>query len=168
VDYNDKIVASGIPGIQIRHSHDLQAIKNQGFDLIIASAIIEHIPYPADSLAIMFSCLNQEGFFYARTPYVLPLLKAAQHVGISLDFTYPSHLHDLGPEFWDNIILELGINGNFTIKSQPSMVETTFRESIPRAILTYLLKFPWRFFPRSYKYIGGWEIFIKKEKEKNR
>lgn len=168
VDYNDKTVASTIPGIQMQHSRDLQTIKNQRFDLIFASAIIEHIPYPAESLAIMLACLNEEGFFYARTPYVLPLLKAAHRFGIFLDFAYPSHIHDLGARFWENIILESWINGNFAIiKSQPSMVETSFRESIPRATLAYLLKFPWRFFPRSYKYVGGWEIFIKKEKEEN-
>ncbi|NIM10825.1 MAG: hypothetical protein GTO45_02445 [Candidatus Aminicenantes bacterium] len=96
--------------------------------------------------------------------YVLPIIKAAHRFGLSLDFTRPSHIHDLGPGFWNNAILKLGIKGNFAIKAQPSLVETTFRESVPKATLAYLLKFAWRFFPQSYKYVGGWEIFIKKKK----
>ena len=160
VDYAE-IRKSETSEISLKHYSSLSQIGTEKFDLIIASAIVEHIPYPDPEIRKLFSLLKDNGLFYARTPYVVPLLRLLKRFGIQLDFTYPGHLHDMGPKFWDNMINKFSHDYNLKIlRSQPSKVETSFSQDFIRALLAYLIKSPWYLLKRFYCYIGGWEIFV--------
>ena len=102
--------------------------------------------------------------FYARTPYVLPLLRLLKRFGIELDFTYPGHLHDLGQNFWNNIPNMYRDFNLRILRSCPSIVETSFGQDFMTTLLAYIFKFPWYVLRGFYGYVGGWEIFIIKNK----
>ncbi len=160
VDYSETM-RSEVPEISLKHYSSLSQIDVEKFDLVLASAIIEHFPYPEEELTKLFSLLKENGLFYARTPYVLPLLRLLKRFGIEMDFTYPGHLHDLGQEFWNNITNKLYPDENLKIiRSRPSIVETSFNQDFIKTLLAYIFKFPWYLFRRFYGYVGGWEIFI--------
>jgi len=138
------------------------------FHIILASAILEHIPKLNAIVLDLISKLSSGGYFYARTPYVVPFKKMFK----TLDFTFPAHVHDLGPSFWnqfkDTFLVDWKV-----IFSQSSIVETQFHEAFMRTFLAYIFKFPSRLegqfssriILRPYwKYVGGWEVlFCKKE-----
>lgn len=135
-------------------------------NIIIASAILEHIPYVNKTFKQLFNLISKEGCFYARTPYIAPFMEIIQKI----DMTYPAHVYDLGADFWNRIIETFAISATI-VKSQPSIVETSFQQSCLRTIAAHLLKFPayierW-LFPKNkdilWKYVGGWEVFLKFE-----
>lgn len=160
VDYSETR-KSEVPEISLKHYSSLSQIDSEKFDLVLASAILEHFPYPEPEMRKLFSLLKEKGLFYARTPYVLPLMNLLKMLGMQLDFTYPGHLHDLGPKFWDNIVHKLYPDFNLKIsKSRPSIVETSFDQNFIKALLGHIFKFPWYFLRNFYGYVGGWEIFI--------
>jgi hypothetical protein len=47
------------------------------FHIVLASAILEHIPEVHDVLAGLFERVGAPGFFYARTPYIAPFTRAS-------------------------------------------------------------------------------------------
>ncbi len=167
VDYSETRI-SECPGIHLKHCSSLSEISDQEkFDLVLASAVVEHIPNPDIVLRKLFSFLKEDGMFYARTPYVLPLMGLLKRFGLSLDFIYPGHLHDFGPMFWDNLVNKLYRNFNLNLlKACPSIVETSFKQDFFKTLLAYIFKFPWRFFPRAYSLVGGWEVFIIKDSQR--
>jgi hypothetical protein len=99
--------------------------------------------------------------FYARTPYMLPIMKLLDFIGAHIDFTYPGHLHDLGQSFWENFFKKNATDFR-VLKSRPSFVETGFRQNFIRTLFAYILKSPWYIFRRNYSLVGGWEIFAYK------
>src|SRR5688572_18153190 len=94
VDYNkeDPFIKNDIDFQSFRDLKEVSGV----FDIILASAVLEHIPQLNSVLVKLYSMLKPSGFFYARTPYMVPFKKIIRH----LDFTYPGHVHDLGPAFW--------------------------------------------------------------------
>ena len=150
--------------IKIRFEPDLLII-NETFDLIIASAVLEHIPNCGTVLKKLWDLVKHGGYIYARTPYVVPLI----HIFPKMDFTYPVHLHDLGPGFWNKVIHTFGYHGEIIV-SRPSKAETGYRNHLIRTILVNLLKAPARLevllrgLPQQliWPYVGGWEIVLRK------
>jgi 2-polyprenyl-3-methyl-5-hydroxy-6-metoxy-1,4-benzoquinol methylase len=164
IEYSPKIIQHDDNNIKINHYVNLSQIENQKYELVIASAIIEHIPSPVQDVTTMLNALQRRGIFYARTPYILPLMKICKLLGLKFDFTYPAHVHDLGPQFWNRIFITLPLKGEYKIiKSNPSIVSTSFRNNFARTLIAYLLKTPWYIFKNSYNLIGGWEVFLIKE-----
>ena len=160
IDYAG-IKESDIPTISLKQYQSLSQIDGEEFNLIIASAILEHIPYPEADIRKLFALLKKNGLFYARTPYILPFYSLLQRLGVQIDFTFPAHLHDLGPKFWNKTVNKLYDNYKFrTLRSGPSMVETSFHQDFVRALVAHLFKWPWYLFRDFYGYIGGWEAFI--------
>lgn len=132
-----------------------------GFDIVVAGAILEHIPYPREALLALLNSLRMSGNAYFRTPAMSSIIKLASRVGVRLDFTYPAHLHDMGQAFWDRVITSLGLQKDFCLlRSRPSIVETAFRTHPARTAVSYLLKAPWRFLGSRYTLVGGWEAVI--------
>ncbi|MEN6461516.1 MAG: methyltransferase domain-containing protein [Syntrophomonas sp.] len=163
VDYNSQIKNINDSRINIKHHSKLNEINNQQYDIIIASAIIEHLPQPINELTSLLKLIRKGGVFYARTPYIFPILTLFNTFRLNLDFTYPGHLHDLGPLFWNNIINNLKLSEGYQIiRSAPSMVETSFKENFFRTLCAYILKAPWFVFRNKYKIVGGWEVFIRR------
>ena len=139
------------------------------YDLIIASAVLEHIPDLHSLMPLIFDALSAGGYFYARTPYAVPMRKLFK----SYDILYPMHVHDLGSKFWNNCIERLGLKKVRAYKSQPSIIRTSLRAAPLLTIITALLKLPAhlqvRLFPSPripllWKWVGGWEVCFYKPK----
>jgi SAM-dependent methyltransferase len=163
VDYNKSLVFPAHPRVTLSHASSFQEIpKGQHFDLVLASAILEHLPEPAEITRSLLARLAPGGYFYARTPYMVPLLRLLSHVHIAIDFTFPAHFHDLGQDFWDHILptLDMASREWTLVRSRPSLVETSFSDNFSRTLLSHMMKTPWWILRRSYPLLGGWEVFI--------
>lgn len=131
-------------------------------DVILASAILEHIPDPLLSLQQLFAALKASGILYVRTPAVASFLRAAGAFGQKLDFTFPAHLHDFGQRFWENILNLIPGGSEFEVlHSMPSLVETDFRHHPWHTVAAHIAKAPWRLLGRRYALVGGWEIVFR-------
>ncbi len=167
VDYNAQLVTPKSPRISLVHEPDLTKISSgPGFHVVLASGILEHLPEPADVTRRLLRSLVHGGYFYARTPTVVPLLRMLKRFGIAIDFTFPAHFHDLGQAFWENVINTLGLATSEwrIVRSRPSLVETSFSEHFLRTIAAYTLKAPWWVFGSNYTFTGGWEVLIQHER----
>ena len=129
-----------------------------GFDVVIASAIVEHIPYPREIILQLLDSLCAGGRAYFRTPAMSSIIKIAALFGVNIDFTFPGHLHDMGQPFWENVLAVLGVSSTFRlIRSRPAIVETEFRVHPSRTAIAYGFKWPWFVLRRRYSMVGGWE-----------
>jgi ubiquinone/menaquinone biosynthesis C-methylase UbiE len=163
VDHIDNFNKTDFKDIKINKFYKLSDIQSTNFNVIIASAIIEHLEEPAYHLALLFSFLKKNGFIYFRSPYILPLYLFLKKFGLNLDLQYPTHLHDLGFKFWNNLKewiknVELDL-----IVSQPSFVQTSFKNSFLKTLIAYFFKLPWYIFKNKYKLVGGWEVLYRKK-----
>src|SRR5258708_27559661 len=78
VDYNSDLSRSDSANITIRPRKELEEINGRQFDLVLASAILEHIPAPRQVFIDLLSGLRPGGIFYARTPSLAPILRIFQ------------------------------------------------------------------------------------------
>jgi hypothetical protein len=87
-----------------------------------------------------------------------------ERLGWRVDFTYPAHVHDLGPAFWNRILSYLPVDRTeFEIRAAgPSPVETAFRAAPLRTAAGYALKAPGYVLGSRYPFVGGWEVFIRR------
>ena len=137
--------------------------QDNQYDVVIASAVLEHIPYPADLFRALLRSLKPGGLFYARTPFVVPLLRLVPLSAVRKSlFTYPFHVHDMGQAFWNTVLDSLELTNFKMLRSAPSIVERTFGEAFAQALAAHLLKAPWYVFRNRYNLVGGWEVFIQK------
>jgi SAM-dependent methyltransferase len=136
-------------------------------DLVLASGILEHIPYPQSDLARLLSAMRPGGLFYARTPFAAPLFRILQRIGLPTDFTYPAHVHDMGETYWSNILsfLPSEFQHYSVVWAQPSIVETELRKNVMRTLVAHVMKLPWWILGSRYPFVGGWEVFIKRPPE---
>lgn len=136
----------------------------ESYDLVIASAVLEHIPDVNKQMLDLVSKLGPGGFFYGRTPFSIPL----KQLFSKYDMLFPFHVHDMGFEFWN------AFDGSFSltldyIASQPSIVESLLSEDPVRTVIAHSLKLPTRIElslrnsktlrrPPVWPYVGGWEV----------
>ncbi|MFT6396043.1 MAG: SAM-dependent methyltransferase [Bradymonadia bacterium] len=161
IDYAEPAEGEGIPIRNVKELGDATGT----FDVIIASAILEHVPDVGDVTRKLWTLGQPGSVFYARTPYWLPMLR----LKTSIDMTFPGHVHDMGPEYWNHFLSTLALRGEL-IASQPSIVETSFRQAPVRTALAHLLKAPSRLECRLrgtswrrpvWGVVGGWEVFAR-------
>jgi SAM-dependent methyltransferase len=164
VDSSRQAVDGADKRVAIKSHASLGDLGAEDFDVVIASAVLEHIPEPKDVILQLLDRLKAGGVFYARTPYISPLLKLCPFRAMRRRlFTYPFHLHDMGQAFWERVLPALNIAGSFRlIKSRPSIVESSLHDHFFRAVASALLKSPWHVFGESYGLVGGWEVFIQR------
>ena len=152
-------------GIDVEYVRRLSQVEGK-FDLVIASAVLEHIPRVAPVLGDLLEKIRDSGgSFYARTPYGLPLRRLYP----KYDLGFPQHVHDLGPSFWNRLMDRHGIRARLVV-SQPSIVESFLWERPVVTIAANILKIPgrverWiRHSPKDYlwNWVGGWELFLTK------
>jgi SAM-dependent methyltransferase len=156
VDYVE-CVASRDPRISIQAQRPGAPIPVA--DVILASAVLEHLTDPMESLTQLFRALGRDGLLYIRTPAVAGFLELATACGRQLDFTFPAHLHDFGQRFWENILNLIPNGSEFEIlHSAPSLVETDFRRHPWHTLAAHIAKAPWRVLGERYTLVGGWEI----------
>jgi hypothetical protein len=71
-------------------------------------------------------------------------------------------MHDLGQTFWEFYFTKEQRGAFQILESRPSIVETTIRKHFLRTLAAYSFKAPWYLLGKSYKCVGGWEIFVRK------
>ncbi len=163
-DYNTEPFQTKIPQIRLRHCFPLDAVKDKNFDIVIASAVLEHLPRPGRELRMLVEMTTPGGVLYFRTPWKYPLYHFLKRLGIILDMRYPRHIWDLGADWWKRIPSCLGIDSQLNcLKAQPSIVEKTLRDHFAMALGANLLKAPGYVFT-GWRFVGGWEILLKKRK----
>lgn len=153
--------------VELVWQRDLDAVEGS-YDLVLASAILEHIPDLRPVLSHLFRLMAPGAYFYARTPYVLPFVRLVP----GFDFTYPGHVHDLGPAFWNQILETFGVEACM-VASRPARVETSLRQDVLRTLAAHLLKLPTRLEvalrnrPRRllWPFVAGWEVVLRRPAE---
>jgi SAM-dependent methyltransferase len=159
IDLSDEPLTHG--QTPARRLASLDELAPGTFDVVLASAILEHIPSPREVLGRLLALVAPGGVFYARTPFAAPLLRVTRRLGLGGDFCYPGHLHDLGPRFWNQVIELIAPPGRWgVVASRPSPVETTLRATPLRTVAAHLFKAPWRLLGNRYPFVGGWEIML--------
>jgi hypothetical protein len=131
------------------------------FGIVVASAVIEHIPDPRDVLITLLNSLRVGGSIYFRTPAVCSIARLTSRLGVTWDFTYPEHVHDMGQAFWEKVLPSLGLNNRFSlVRSRPSIVQADFCSHPIKAAIAHMLKWPWYLLRSRYTMVGGWEAVI--------
>lgn len=160
----DKAITTPLPdSAKLRRVADLAVIEEK-FDIIIASAVLEHLKEPLPTLLSLIDLLSPSGLMYIRTPHIAPLLKVAGYLRIQVDFGFPAHLFDLGNDFWSWFVTsskykEVGVK---VLKQGASLVETSFRKSPIRTCLAFFAKLPPIFGFSRWRFSGGWQIILQK------
>lgn len=164
VDYYPSAPGIDSGRITLEHFNSLDQLRlEHKFDLIIASAILEHVKNPASISLKLLNSLKSGGKCYFRTPYIYPFFKIFRFIRMSIDIQFPGHLFDMGNLFWSSFLKNQNLSKDFhLIKSQTSLVETLLKEDPVKATISYLLKLPSRNLKNHYHLVGGWEVIIEK------
>jgi SAM-dependent methyltransferase len=164
IDYGDRL-AKPPACVRAIRVEELDAASGP-YDLVIASAVLEHLPDPTEALNALSLLMGDGALLYVRTPFVAPMLELAQRVHVHADFTFPGHLHDLGEAFW-NRLLEWWtppVDALLRVASNPSPVETNLRKHPVRTVAAAVLKAPYRALGSRWVLVGGWEAaFVRYE-----
>jgi hypothetical protein len=145
-------------GVTLRFAADLDIGKVEGqHDIIIASAILEHIPDFTTAFDGLMARAAPGALFYARTPSMTPLARL-----VPLDLTFPAHVHDLGGAFWAALAQRLGSTVT-VLRHAPSIIETVLSSNLIRTLAAFCLKAPAHLLrhlglPHLWPYVGGWEV----------
>jgi SAM-dependent methyltransferase len=137
------------------------------FDVILCSAVVEHLRDPGVRLRSLFNRLAEGGWIYVRSPQ----LGGLKRVRASW-FRWPRHLSDFGPAFWQRFpsIFDWKID---VVWSRASRPETEWRTKKVSTVVAIALKAPCflelgfrRLFRLnvacSYPLVGGWEFLGQK------
>lgn len=151
--------------ISVELFHELGALPAAaGYDLVLASAVLEHVKEPRKILLSLFQKMAANGLFYARTPYAYPLYRLGKIFGLRYDLQYPGHLFDMGNLFWRDVLKNLQLVSTHELqRSKTSLVETRFGKRFFQTLFAHLLKAPSRIFGNAYHLVGGWEVIIKRK-----
>jgi SAM-dependent methyltransferase len=163
VDWNTDLADGGDKRIRMKHCEKLELLSGERFHVVLASGILEHVPYPRPLMEALFDMLRPGGVFYARTPYELPLMRLGRRLGARMEMGYPGHLHDMSRGFWNGVLGVTGRERDYRlVKSKPSIVATTFGSHFVRTGLAYALKAPAYVLGPAYGLVGGWEVFVQR------
>ena len=162
IDLMDLLYESDNEKISMKHLKTIDELElDSHFDIVIASAVLEHIPDLQKIIKCLFNSLNKNGVLYFRTPYAYPLRKSLSKIGIEYDTVYPVHVWDLGEEWYAWLLgymNTIGENKSKLLSSTPSIVEQSFKSHFFIALFSWMFKVPW-FICHEWKYVGGWEAF---------
>lgn len=159
------------PRITVKRESDLASVQ-PGAHVVLASAIMEHLPDCNAMFRRLFGLLRPGGYYYARTPWTVPLKRLLKKV----DMTYPFHVHDMGGGFWNRIRETFGLNGEVVI-SGPSPIESALLEYPLRTVAAMVLKAPARVErivgtgkrkDPIWTLVGGWELLYREAQHRVR
>lgn len=134
------------------------------YDIILASAVLEHLPNFIDVLENLLSKLANEGYFYCRTPWEFELSKLMKFYKIK----WPRHLYDIGGDFWVNFFKNK--NDFDIILSETSITEINKKKKLRYFIAQFLKNISkFEFYMKKNKvslpkwpFVGGWDLIVKK------
>jgi 2-polyprenyl-3-methyl-5-hydroxy-6-metoxy-1,4-benzoquinol methylase len=165
IDYEKNTIKSDCSAISISSKEPNSEISGT-FDLIVASAVLEHVVFVKDLYIELFQHVQKNGYFYIRVPYIMPLYKTMQALGIKIEAFFPEHVHDFSKKFFDNSLKTFKQDDFRIIVSQPSYFETSFKENFIRALFSRIIRFPYKF-NESYPFVGGWEVIYHRSNFEN-
>jgi hypothetical protein len=112
----------------------------------------------------LLACNRTQTYLCSPVPSVAPLFGILQRIGLPVDFTYPSHVHDMGEAYWSSVLslLPSGPQHYELICWRPSIVETTLRKNPLRTVTAHVMKTPWCILGKRYPFVGGWEVIIRR------
>lgn len=154
-------------GLEFIDSHSIFSRHESDFDLVVASAVIEHLAEPGVVLRDLYKRLLPGGFLYFRAPSLLPLGRLRKGL-----LRWPEHLADLSPSFWASLPGALGWEASI-VRSEPSQTSDLLRENFIVALLANIMKIPGRlegrlatmtnhsYTPR-YQCAGGWDVSFRR------
>jgi len=154
VDWSEAVADAGDPRIRVDACRTIDDVAGD-FDLVLASAVLEHVPDLRTLLPALVARVARRGVLYVRTPYVVPLRRL-----LPVDVGFPAHVHDLGSDFWHALDTWLP-SPLRTIVSRPSPVAASWRHDPLRALVSHVLKVPGRV-SRSWPFVGGWEAVLER------
>lgn len=164
VDYERSTLQSSNCLIAIKSKNEIALEDKLSYDIVIASAVLEHLP---NSPVIIENLLNQVkpgGILYIRTPANKSFIKLWDALGFRWDFTFPAHVYDLGQTFWESYFRHTTRSRFFDLViSRPSILEASFFDSPFRAVLSWLCKLPWYLLRSSWGFVGGWEVVVRRK-----
>ena len=154
-------------GITFLNPVEFQSLTQDTFDVVVASAVVEHLKDPNQTLSKLYDVCRPGGHLYFRVPNLFPLARVWPPILI-----YPEHLSDLGPRFWKELPQILGWEVK-TVYSRTCQTDTLFRESPLASIVGTSMKIPARVEvwirnqfnvenPARYECSGGWEVLYSK------
>src|SRR4029077_20947864 len=114
VDYEKPREAS-TPNVVVNGHRNLNEVGGQ-YDVLLASAILEHIPDAHSTIRKHVGMAGPGAFMYAGAQYVVQLARLAP----MLDTTYPAHVHDMGSGFWDRFAETFHLRARLLL-SRPSL-----------------------------------------------
>ena len=162
VDFAKETINSTNSNINISKINPVEFIEfEEKFDLILASAVLEHIFFVGELFDKIINNLVKGGFIYIRTPYILPIYKTLLKLNIKIDTLFPEHIHDFSKYFFENIPNISKGNNLRIIVSQPSFFENNFSLHFIKSLLSRIVRFPYNI-NRKYPFVGGWEVIYKK------
>jgi SAM-dependent methyltransferase len=139
--------------VSVSRAPNLEALA-EPFDVVIASAVLEHIPAVGEVFRALVSLMKPGGVMYVRTPYMEPYIKRG------VDMTFPFHVHDMGAKFW-NAIPDTIDDRVIVVDSRPSIVESGWSQPI-RTLAAYLFKAP-ALLGLPAPLCGGWEAVFRRK-----
>ena len=85
VDYNASCPLGQSDAVTVECCQDLSKAAVTGtFNVVIASAIVEHVPYPRENLLTLLNSLCAGGRAYFRTPAMASIIRAAARFGAKI------------------------------------------------------------------------------------
>jgi len=135
-DYVSKLVQSNNPNIELVHIRELDEV-NTTFDVIIASASLEHTPNPGEIMRKFGSILAPAGLIYVRTNFISPFIRVSKRI----DFSFPAHLEELNPSSL-NYLFENCVPGLKILEIRPAIVELSFMSHPVFHLISRVFKFP--------------------------
>lgn len=163
-DYDAGLATPRCPAVRVGRVDRIDEVARNSADVVLASGVLEHVPDPLGTARHLLERLKPGGFFYARTPHVLPFMYLSRAKAVERFFPFPAHLHDLGQHCWEWIFAQLLADSRCRLTaSRPAIVQASFAQYGKIALASYLMKAPWYVLGRRYPFVGGWEVVARKE-----
>lgn len=162
-DYNEILYDENDDRISVSRIFPLDAVGDRKFDIVIASAVIEHLPAPGEFVHILFSSVKSGGRIYFRTPYIFPLFRTLKRFNIEYYTSYPSHLWDFSKEWLEKADEHVNYPPGQVklLHSCPSITEKSLRNNFFGALAAIIMKSIY-YICHKWRYVGGWEVVFEK------
>jgi 2-polyprenyl-3-methyl-5-hydroxy-6-metoxy-1,4-benzoquinol methylase len=139
--------------------------NQQKFDIVLASAVLEHLPNFVTTTNHLLNKLNNSGYFYCRTPWEYEISKTFRFYKIK----WPRHLYDIGGDYWVNFFKKKEDFVMILNETSNSEISTNhiFKYFIAKFLksISHIEKFLFRgkdYYQPKWPFVGGWDIIVRK------